>query len=132
MDENIADIVLLKTDGIPTYHFAHAVDDTLMGTTHVVRSDEWVFLCPLTFSSSMCWDLKAAQVRPCLPCDERGQWSQAEAEQAERPGSRRFYFVDEGYPKEAVLEYCSTWPIPPLRIGDGRTRPHLTRITSSS
>src|SRR5699024_4413528 len=42
MDENIVDIVLLKSDGIPTYHFAHAVDDSLMGTTHVIRGDEWV------------------------------------------------------------------------------------------
>lgn len=36
------DHVLLKSDGVPTYHFAHAVDDTLMGTTHVVRGEEWL------------------------------------------------------------------------------------------
>jgi glutamyl-tRNA synthetase len=47
MDENVIDVVLLKTDGIPTYHFAHAVDDSLMGTTHVIRSDEWVSSVPL-------------------------------------------------------------------------------------
>ena len=47
MPENIQDIVLLKTDGIPTYHFAHAVDDHLMRTTHVVRGDEWISSLPV-------------------------------------------------------------------------------------
>ena len=42
MPENIMDVVLLKSDGIPTYHFAHVVDDFLMGTTHVIRGDEWI------------------------------------------------------------------------------------------
>ena len=40
--ENDEDFVLLKSDGIPTYHFAHAVDDHLMGTTHVIRGEEWL------------------------------------------------------------------------------------------
>ena len=40
--ENDEDFVLLKSDGIPTYHFAHAVDDHLMGTSHVVRGEEWL------------------------------------------------------------------------------------------
>ena len=40
--ENDEDFVLLKSDGIPTYHFAHAIDDHLMGTTHVVRGEEWL------------------------------------------------------------------------------------------
>ena len=47
MPENAQDIVLLKTDGIPTYHFAHAVDDHLMRTTHVVRGDEWIASLPI-------------------------------------------------------------------------------------
>ena len=42
MPENDEDFVLLKSDGIPTYHFAHAVDDHLMHTTHVLRGDEWI------------------------------------------------------------------------------------------
>lgn len=40
--ENDEDVVLLKSDGIPTYHFAHAVDDHLMRTTHVIRGEEWL------------------------------------------------------------------------------------------
>ncbi len=44
--ENDEDFVLLKKDGVPTYHFAHAIDDHLMHTTHVIRSDEWVSSIP--------------------------------------------------------------------------------------
>ncbi|MGN1160631.1 MAG: glutamate--tRNA ligase, partial [Candidatus Fimenecus sp.] len=47
MSENVNDVVILKADGIPTYHFAHAVDDHLMRTTHVVRGDEWIASVPL-------------------------------------------------------------------------------------
>ena len=42
LPENDEDFVLLKSDGIPTYHFAHAIDDHLMGTTHVIRGEEWL------------------------------------------------------------------------------------------
>ena len=45
--ENDQDIVIIKADGLPTYHFAHLVDDHLMGTTHVIRSDEWLSSVPL-------------------------------------------------------------------------------------
>ena len=47
MPENDMDIVIIKSDGLPTYHFAHAVDDHLMGTTHVIRGDEWVSSYPV-------------------------------------------------------------------------------------
>ena len=45
--ENDQDIIIIKSDGLPTYHFAHAVDDHLMGTTHVIRGDEWLSSVPL-------------------------------------------------------------------------------------
>ncbi|HIX65074.1 MAG TPA: glutamate--tRNA ligase [Candidatus Anaerotruncus excrementipullorum] len=45
--ENDQDVVLLKSDGIPTYHFAHVIDDHLMGTTHVVRGEEWLATLPV-------------------------------------------------------------------------------------
>lgn len=47
MPENDMDIVIIKSDGLPTYHFAHAVDDHLMHTTHVIRGDEWVSSYPI-------------------------------------------------------------------------------------
>lgn len=45
--ENMQDIVILKSDGIPTYHFAHAIDDHLMRTTLVVRGDDWLSSVPI-------------------------------------------------------------------------------------
>lgn len=45
--ENTQDFILLKSDGIPTYHFAHVIDDYLMGTTHVVRGEEWLPSLPM-------------------------------------------------------------------------------------
>ena len=47
MPENDQDIVILKTNGLPTYHFAHAVDDYLMRTTHVIRGEEWLSSLPI-------------------------------------------------------------------------------------
>ena len=47
LPENDIDVVIMKSDGLPTYHFAHAVDDHLMGTTHVTRGDEWISSVPL-------------------------------------------------------------------------------------
>lgn len=47
MPENDQDFVLLKSDGIPTYHFAHVVDDHLMRVTHVVRGEEWLATWPI-------------------------------------------------------------------------------------
>ena len=46
LPENIHDIVLLKRDGVPTYHFAHAIDDHLMRTTMVIRGGEWLASVP--------------------------------------------------------------------------------------
>lgn len=47
MPENFQDVVILKATGIPTYHFAHVVDDHLMRTTHVVRGEEWISSLPI-------------------------------------------------------------------------------------
>ena len=47
--ENNIDVVLIKGDGYPTYHFAHAVDDSLMHTTHVIRGDEWLSSLPIHY-----------------------------------------------------------------------------------
>lgn len=50
MQDNFLDVVLIKAkDGLPTYHFAHLVDDCLMRTTHVIRADEWFASLPLHF-----------------------------------------------------------------------------------
>ncbi|MDO4562635.1 MAG: glutamate--tRNA ligase [Clostridia bacterium] len=58
MPENDMDVVLLKSDKIPTYHFAHVVDDHLMRTTHVVRGEEWLATLPVHVQlfEALCWE----------------------------------------------------------------------------
>ena len=108
MDENVADIVLLKTDGIPTYHFAHACDDTLMGTTHVVRSDEWVPSVNIHLQLFYCLGLKAPKYCHISPIMKEDNGGKRKLSKRKDPEAAVSYFTEEGYPKEAVLEYLLT------------------------
>ncbi len=108
MPENIMDIVLLKTDGIPTYHFAHAVDDHLMRTTHVIRGDEWIASLPLHIQLFKACGFKVpkyAHVSPLMKEDEGGKRKLSKRKDPEAAVS---FFVEQGYPKECVLEYLLT------------------------
>lgn len=108
MDENITDIVLLKTDGIPTYHFAHAVDDTLMGTTHVIRSDEWVPSVPIHLQLFYVLGFKAPKYCHISPIMKEENGGKRKLSKRKDPEAAVSYFTEQGYPKEAVLEYLLT------------------------
>ncbi len=56
--ENYQDVIILKTNGIPTYHFAHVVDDHLMRVTHVVRGEEWLSTLPIHYElfNTLAWE----------------------------------------------------------------------------
>ncbi len=108
MPENFSDAVLLKTDSIPTYHFAHACDDHFMRVTHVVRGDEWIASVPLhiaLFKSCGFKPVKYAHVAPVMKEDNGGKRKLSKRKDPEAAVS---YFVQEGCPKEAVLEYLLT------------------------
>ncbi len=108
MPENYTDAVLLKTDGIPTYHFAHACDDHFMRVTHVVRGDEWIASVPLhieLFKSCGFKILKYVHVAPVMKEDNGGKRKLSKRKDPEAAVS---FFVEEGCPKEAVLEYLLT------------------------
>lgn len=104
-DENVIDVVLLKTDGIPTYHFAHAVDDTLMGTTHVIRSDEWVSSVPLHLQLFYVLGLKPPKYAHVSPIMKEEDGAKRKLSKRKDPEAAVSYFVEQGYPHEAVLEY---------------------------
>ena len=108
MDENVADIVLLKTDGIPTYHFALACDDTLMGTTHVVRSDEWVPSVNIHLQLFYVLGLKPPKYCHISPIMKEDNGGKRKLSKRKDPEAAVSYFTEEGYPKEAVLEYLLT------------------------
>ena len=110
MPENITDAVLLKTDGIPTYHFAHACDDHFMRVTHVIRGDEWIASVPLhiaLFRACGFRPVKYVHVAPVMKEDaETG--GKRKLSKRKDPEAAVSYFVEEGFPKEAVLEYLLT------------------------
>ncbi|MBQ6907913.1 MAG: glutamate--tRNA ligase [Clostridia bacterium] len=110
MPENVQDIVLLKTDGIPTYHFAHAVDDHLMRTTDVIRGDEWISSVPIHFElfKVLGFDLpRYAHISPIMKEDaETG--GKRKLSKRKDPEAAVSYYHEVGYPKEAVLEYLLT------------------------
>lgn len=108
MPENVQDIVLLKTDGIPTYHFAHCVDDHLMRTTHVVRGDEWISSLPIhiqLFKLSGYKPPKFAHISPIMKLDNGNKRKLSKRKDPEASVS---YYVEQGYPKDGVIEYLMT------------------------
>jgi len=110
MPENVQDIVLLKTDGIPTYHFAHAIDDHLMGTTDVIRGDEWISSAPihLQLFSVLGFDApNYAHISPIMKEDEE-TGGKRKLSKRKDPEAAVSYYHEVGYPKEAVLEYLLT------------------------
>lgn len=108
MDDNITDIVLLKQDGVPTYHFAHAVDDTLMRTTHVIRGEEWVPSTNIHLQLFYVMGLKAPKFVHVSPVMKEDGGGKRKLSKRKDPEAAVSYFVEEGYPKEAVVEYLLT------------------------
>ena len=110
MPENILDIVLLKKDGTPTYHFAHAVDDHLMHTTHVTRGDEWLSSVPIHLQLFYVLGLKApkyAHISPIMKEDaETG--GKRKLSKRKDPEAAVSFYAEAGYPAGAVNEYLMT------------------------
>ena len=110
MPENVQDIVLLKTDGIPTYHFAHAVDDHLMRTTDVIRGDEWISSAPIHLQLFDILGFDAPRYAHISPIMKEDQETGGKRKLSKRkdPEAAVSYYHEVGYPKEAVLEYLLT------------------------
>ena len=103
--ENDQDIVIIKADGLPTYHFAHAVDDHLMHTTHVIRSDEWLSSVPLHLQLFHELGFKApkyAHISPIMKNDNGGKRKLSKRKDPEAAVS---YYKEQGVPTDAVKEY---------------------------
>ena len=103
--ENDQDVVIIKADGLPTYHFAHAIDDYLMGTTHVIRGDEWLSSVPLHLQLFQVLGVKApkyAHIAPIMKEDNGGKRKLSKRKDAEAAVS---YYKEVGIPKEAIMEY---------------------------
>ncbi len=108
MPENINDIVLLKTDGIPTYHFAHAVDDHLMRSTHIVRGDEWISSAPIHLQLFDVLGFAAPKYAHISPIMKEENGGKRKLSKRKDPEAAVTYYSEVGYPKEAVIEYLLT------------------------
>jgi len=108
MPENIQDIVLLKSDGIPTYHFAHAVDDHLMRTTHVVRGDEWIASLPVHVQLFRLLGFKPPKYVHISPIMKLDNGNKRKLSKRKDPELAVSFYREQGYPKEGVLEYLLT------------------------
>lgn len=108
MDNNFNDFVLLKADGIPTYHFAHACDDFLMHTTHVIRGDEWISSLPIHIELFNALGFKLpsyAHVAPVMKLDGE---SRRKLSKRKDPESNAEFYLEKGYPIKALFVYLYT------------------------
>ena len=103
--ENDQDIVIIKSDGLPTYHFAHAIDDHLMGTTLVTRGDEWVASIPLHLQLFYVLGFKAPKYAHTAALMKQEGGSKRKLSKRKDPEAAVSYYKEEGIPKQAVLEY---------------------------
>lgn len=108
MPENVQDVVLLKSDGIPTYHFAHAVDDHLMRTTHVVRGDEWISSVPIHLQLFKVLGFKPPKYAHVSPIMKEENGGKRKLSKRKDPEAAVTYYAEEGYPQESVNEYMMT------------------------
>ena len=103
--ENDQDIVIIKADGLPTYHFAHAVDDHLMRTTHVIRSDEWLSSVPLHLQLFQELGFKVPKYAHISPIMKNDNGNKRKLSKRKDPEAAVSYYKEEGIPSEAVKEY---------------------------
>ena len=106
--ENDVDHVLLKSDGIPTYHFAHAVDDHLMRTTHVVRGDEWLPTLPFHIQLFKALGFKLPKYVHIGPLMKMDGTSKRKLSKRKDPELALTFYKAEGFPVSAVYEYIMT------------------------
>ena len=103
--ENDQDIVIIKADGLPTYHFAHAVDDHLMRTTHVIRSDEWLSSVPLHLQLFHELGFKAPKYAHIAPIMKNDNGNKRKLSKRKDPEAAVSYYKEEGIHPTAVKEY---------------------------
>ena len=108
MPENDEDFVLLKSDGIPTYHFAHAVDDHLMHTTHVMRGDEWISSTPKHIELFKLLGFKVPKYAHISPIMKLDNGAKRKISKRKDPEAAVHFFIEEGYEPDCVIEYLMT------------------------
>lgn len=108
MPENYQDVVILKATGIPTYHFAHVVDDHLMRTTHVVRGEEWISSLPIHVELFEKLGFEMPIFCHTAQLMKLDNGNKRKLSKRKDPELSLDYYRQEGYMPEAVREYLLT------------------------
>ena len=103
--ENDQDVIIIKSDGLPTYHFAHAVDDHLMRTTNVIRGDEWLSSVPLHLQLFQELGFKTPKYAHISPIMKNDEGNKRKLSKRKDPEASVKYYEEEGIPALAVKEY---------------------------
>lgn len=106
--ENDIDHVLLKSDGVPTYHFAHAVDDHFMRTTHIVRDDSWLSTLPFHIQLFKALGFRVPKYLHIGPLMKMDGDSKRKLSKRKDPELGLSYYKAKGFPTESVYEYLMT------------------------
>lgn len=106
--ENDMDIVIIKADGLPTYHFAHLVDDHLMHTTHIIRSDEWISSLPIHIQLFKIFGYKPPKYAHLSPLMKKDDGVIRKISKRKDPEAAVSYYHEQGIPYYAVLLYIMT------------------------
>ena len=106
--ENDLDIVIMKSDGLPTYHFAHLVDDHLMRTTHVTRGDEWVSSLPVHIQLFQMFGFEPPKYAHLSPILKQEGETKRKLSKRKDPEAAMSYYAELGIPIEAVHLYLMT------------------------
>jgi glutamyl-tRNA synthetase len=105
---NDADAILLKSEGMPSYHFAHLVDDHFMRTTHVIRADEWLPSMPLHLQLFHSIGWKSPIYGHLAPIQKMEGSSRRKLSKRKDPEADIRYYLKQGYAPEAIAEYLLT------------------------
>lgn len=108
LPQNDMDIVIIKGDGLPTYHFAHLVDDHLMKTTHVIRGDEWLPSVPLHLQLFEMFGFQAPKYAHIAPLLKEDNGSRRKLSKRKDPEAAISFYHEKGIPTQAVLLYLCT------------------------
>ena len=106
--ENDIDDVILKSDGLPTYHFAHIVDDHLMHTTHVIRGDEWLPSVPKHIQMFRLLGFEPPKYAHISPIMKEEDGKKRKLSKRKDPEAAVSFYHEQGIPVEAVKLYLMT------------------------
>lgn len=103
--ENVQDVVIIKADGLPTYHFAHVIDDYLMGTTTVIRGEEWLSSLPIHVQLFEVLGFERPEYAHIPNVMKLDGEAKRKLSKRKDPESAVSYYREEGYPRASVVEY---------------------------